>query len=72
MLFNSFIFLTLFLPVSIAGYYLLGARSPRAASVWLCLASFLFYGWWNPSFVLLLTLSSRPPECTALMVCGAT
>ena len=57
MLFNSFIFLTLFLPVSIAGYYLLGARSPRAASVWLCLASFLFYGWWNPSFVLLLTLS---------------
>ena len=57
MLFNSFIFLTLFLPVSIAGYYLLGARSPRAASVWLCVASFLFYGWWNPSFVLLLTLS---------------
>lgn len=57
MLFNSFIFLTLFLPVSIAGYYLLGARSPRAASAWLCVASFLFYGWWNPSFVLLLTLS---------------
>lgn len=57
MLFNSFIFLTLFLPVALAGYYLLGARAPRAAAAWLCVASILFYGWWNPSFVGLLVVS---------------
>lgn len=57
MLFNSFIFLTLFLPPAIAGYYLLGTRMPRLASLWLCVASLLFYGWWNPSFLSLLLLS---------------
>ncbi|WP_028225498.1 MBOAT family O-acyltransferase [Paraburkholderia ferrariae] len=57
MLFNSFIFLTLFLPLALAGYYLLGARLPRAAAAWLCGASVVFYGWWNPAFVALLTIS---------------
>ncbi|MCX4151214.1 MBOAT family protein [Paraburkholderia madseniana] len=54
MLFNSFIFLTLFLPPALAGYYLLGQRMPRAAAAWLCGASIVFYGWWNPAFVALL------------------
>ncbi|MGA7782840.1 MAG: MBOAT family O-acyltransferase [Paraburkholderia sp.] len=54
MLFNSFIFLTLFLPLALAGYYLLGMRLPRAAAAWLCGASIVFYGWWNPTFVGLL------------------
>lgn len=54
MLFNSFIFLTLFLPPALAGYYLLGQRTPRAAAAWLCGASIVFYGWWNPAFVGLL------------------
>nr|WKF59200.1 Peptidoglycan O-acetyltransferase [Paraburkholderia busanensis] len=54
MLFNSFIFLTLFLPPALAGYYLLGQRMPRAAAAWLCGASIVFYGWWNPAFVGLL------------------
>lgn len=57
MLFNSFIFLTLFLPPALAGYYLLGQRMPRAAAAWLCGASVVFYGWWNPAFVGLLALS---------------
>ncbi|TCK33631.1 D-alanyl-lipoteichoic acid acyltransferase DltB (MBOAT superfamily) [Paraburkholderia sp. BL8N3] len=54
MLFNSFIFLTLFLPPALAGYYLLGRRMPRAAAAWLCAVSILFYGWWTPTFVGLL------------------
>ncbi|WP_336602154.1 MBOAT family O-acyltransferase [Paraburkholderia bengalensis] len=54
MLFNSFIFLTLFLPPALAGYYLLGQRWPRAAAAWLCGASIVFYGWWTPAFVGLL------------------
>ncbi|WP_345813653.1 MBOAT family O-acyltransferase [Paraburkholderia sp. PREW-6R] len=54
MLFNSFIFLTLFLPLALVGYYLLGQRLPRAAAAWLCGASIVFYGWWTPAFVGLL------------------
>ena len=55
MLFNSYVFLFWFLPISLAGYYLLAHRQgPTYAKIWLCLASFFFYGWWNPAFLLLL------------------
>jgi alginate O-acetyltransferase complex protein AlgI len=54
-LFNSYVFLYGFLPIALVGYYgvaqLYGAR---AARIWLCLASFVFYGWWNPPLLLLL------------------
>ncbi len=55
MLFNSNVFLFAFLPPAIIGYYLLAHfHSAFAAKVCLCLASFVFYGWWNPVFLLLL------------------
>lgn len=57
MLFNSFIFLTLFLPIALIVYYVAGARSPRFAAFWLCLASLVFYGAWAPAFVGLLVAS---------------
>ena len=57
MLFNSWLFLLLFLPVALAGHYIAGAISLRLAAVWLCIASFVFYGWWNPQFVALLAAS---------------
>jgi alginate O-acetyltransferase complex protein AlgI len=58
MLFNSYEFLLWFLPISLAGYYLLGLYSrPAAAKIWLIGASFVFYGWWNAYFVLLLLVS---------------
>ncbi|WP_323016312.1 MBOAT family O-acyltransferase [Castellaniella sp.] len=57
MLFNSLPFLLLFLPVSLGGYYLAGYFRPHWAAAWLCLVSLIFYGWWNPAFVLLLMLS---------------
>jgi len=58
MLFNSYIFLLCFFPVSILGYYVLGrARTPTGAKVWLAIASFVFYGWWNPGYVILLLVS---------------
>jgi alginate O-acetyltransferase complex protein AlgI len=54
MLFNSYVFLFGFLPTTLVGYYgvahLYGAR---AAKIWLCLASFVFYGWWHPALVVL-------------------
>jgi alginate O-acetyltransferase complex protein AlgI len=57
MLFNSYTFLFAFLPVALLGFYLVSRLGRRAAAGWLILASFTFYGWWNPQFVILLVLS---------------
>jgi alginate O-acetyltransferase complex protein AlgI len=49
--FSSHIFLFYFLPLVVAVYYLAPAafRHP-----WLTLVSYVFYGWWNPWFTLLM------------------
>lgn len=58
MLFNSYSFLLWFLPISLICYYLLGHYfRPGPAKLWLIGASFVFYGWWNEYFVLLLVAS---------------
>ena len=57
MLFNSYLFLLLFLPISLGGYYLLGGIRPTMAAAWLCIVSLVFYGWWHPQFVMLLSAS---------------
>ncbi len=55
MLFNSAIFIEAFLPIVFAGFFLLARFTNRAATmVWLTLASLVFYGWWQPSYVPLL------------------
>jgi len=54
MLFNSYLFLFVFLPVVLGVYYLCGYVHIRLAAAWVCLASLVFYGWWNPLFVLVL------------------
>ena len=57
MLFNSYIFVGVFLPLAFAGFCLAGRIGPRAAAGWLLAASLAFYGWWNPGFLLLLLAS---------------
>lgn len=57
MLFNSFEFLLIFLPVTLAIFALLMRFSDKAAKAWLVIASLVFYGWWNPSYLGLLALS---------------
>lgn len=58
MLFNSYEFLFLFLPVTFAGFFLLGrCAEKRYATLWLVVASFLFYGYWNWRYVPLLFAS---------------
>lgn len=54
MLFNSLTFLFVFLPVTALVYFRLAPRSWVAARSWLLLASFVFYGWWKPAYVILL------------------
>src|SRR5690242_8881345 len=58
MLFNSGIFLFVFLPITAAVFFLLGRhRRPRLALFWLTVTSFFFYAWWKPAYLLLLFLS---------------
>ncbi len=54
MLFNSPEFIYLYLPIVLAGFFLLARRSHRIAATWLTAASLFFYGWWNPAYVGLL------------------
>lgn len=54
MLFNSFEFLFAFLPVTLAGFFLLARLSIRAAAAWLTAASLFFYAWWDARYLLLL------------------
>lgn len=50
MLFNSAGFLFLFLPVALAGFFVLGRRRPVLAQCWLTLASLGFYLAWKPKY----------------------
>lgn len=69
MVFSSHLFLFYFLPLALAGYYLslLAGRVLRGATGWgtswlthgtLTLLSYLFYGWANPLFVVLMFSST--------------
>ncbi len=58
MLFNSYVFLFLFLPVVLTVDLALTRQSGSTWRIsWLVLASLFFYGWWDPPFVLLLMAS---------------
>jgi D-alanyl-lipoteichoic acid acyltransferase DltB (MBOAT superfamily) len=57
MLFNSFPFVFVFLPVSLLGFYGFAKAGSLAARLWLVLASFAFYIWWHPPFAALLLAS---------------
>lgn len=55
MLFSSYEFLLIFLPLTLAGFVLARRWSRAAAQSWLLAASIFFYGWWNPGYLGLLT-----------------
>ena len=68
MLFNSFAFLCAFLPIVLAGYFLLDRLAPAsgtagaswqrlAPAVWLAGASLFFYAWWDVRYLPLLLAS---------------
>jgi D-alanyl-lipoteichoic acid acyltransferase DltB (MBOAT superfamily) len=86
MLFNSYPFLFGFLPVVLAGFYVLGARRRDWALLWLTAASLFFYAWWRPINVLLIapsilinyglarglekTIETQPGRARVLLVTG--
>ncbi|MEQ1557225.1 MAG: MBOAT family protein, partial [Gallionella sp.] len=57
MLFNSYAFIFLFLPISLLGFFQLVRLNQAYAAAWLALCSLFFYGYWNPAYVGLLLLS---------------
>lgn len=57
MLFNSYSFILLYLPITFAGMFWLGRYSHRLAALWLVMASLTFYAVWDTRFVLLLLTS---------------
>ncbi len=86
MLFNSYVFIFGFLPISLTGFHVLGGRSRDRAILWLIGASLAFYAWWRPVNVLLIAPSilinyaaartlarwaeTRPGTARALLVGG--
>src|SRR5207302_6412302 len=57
MLFNSYEFIFVFLPVTLGGFFLLGLRSRNLALGWIIVASLGFYAWWRPINVLIIAPS---------------
>ncbi len=58
MLFNSYVFILLFLPVCLAGYYLISSKQSNVVGkLWLTGASLLFYGGFGIKYLLILLLS---------------
>jgi alginate O-acetyltransferase complex protein AlgI len=58
MLFNSFIFIFIFLPVTLFFFHLAGKSGyKRIAIAWLVVASLFFYGWWNIYYLWLIIIS---------------
>ena len=48
MLFSTYTFLLVFLPLTLAGFFLLGRVHWRWSTVWLTACSLVFYAWWKP------------------------
>lgn len=67
MVFSSHVFLFYFLPAALCLYY---AAPRRGRHLVLTLLSYLFYGWANPLFVLLLLASTTIDYCCGLGLAG--
>lgn len=58
MLFNSYEFLLVFLPITLGVYLTLQrVRLSHLTIPWLVAASLFFYGWWNPRYLVLIGIS---------------
>ena len=56
MLFNSTVFLFLFLPITYFVFWALRPKNARYA--WLTASSYVFYGYWNPSYCYLMAFAT--------------
>lgn len=70
MLFNSYEFLFLLLPLALAGYYVF-FRAEKARLVLLTLLSYLFYGWWDYRFCALMVVSTLVDYVAGLRIAAS-
>ncbi|MFA6301455.1 MAG: MBOAT family protein [Candidatus Paceibacterota bacterium] len=68
MLFNSYEFLFLFLPIVFAGFFWLTRFGHSVSALWLAVASLFFYGWWSPKYVGLLLVSIALNYCIGYVI----
>jgi alginate O-acetyltransferase complex protein AlgI len=55
MLFNSYLYIFLFLPIALMGFFCIARLGTETAAIaWLVLLSLVFYGWWDPIYIPLL------------------
>lgn len=68
MLFNSYEFILLFLPISLIGFFWISKISFSKAILWLVLVSLFFYGWWSPGHLMILLFSAIFNFFVALLI----
>ena len=56
MLFNSTVFLFLFLPITYTVFWSLRSKNGRYG--WLTVTGYIFYGYWNPSYCFLMAFAT--------------
>jgi D-alanyl-lipoteichoic acid acyltransferase DltB (MBOAT superfamily) len=57
LLFNSYIFILLFLPLALTGYFLINRKSLTGGKAWLVAMSLWFYAYYNPIYLIILLAS---------------
>lgn len=68
MLFNSYIFVLLFLPLCIIGYFFLNKKRTEAANLFLFGMSLWFYGYLNPRYLMIICSSILINYCLSLLM----
>lgn len=71
MLFSSLIFIFVFLPITVAIYYLVPKNRMKIRNLWLLLVSLVFYSWGEPVYVFLMIYSAAFNYFMALQIDAA-
>lgn len=59
MLFNSYEFIFVLLPLMLIGFFAFGRFANKSlALAWLVAGSLFFYGWWNPAYLIIICIST--------------
>lgn len=65
MVFSSVVFLFFFLPITLAGYYLI---NPKYRNYWLLIASLVFFGWSQKNYLWIILLNIAINYCASFLL----
>ena len=72
MVFSSYLFIFYFLPLALAVYYLLGRAGNRVLNYTLILFGYIFYGWANPKFIILMAATTLVDWLASMVIAHGT